>query len=92
VGVHEIGREPAAGVRLEGLQISRRHATLRIDETQAILEDLRTVNGTFVNQQRVTAPRALSDGDVVSFGDRVFRIRFAPGYPAGAPPAKPKPR
>jgi pSer/pThr/pTyr-binding forkhead associated (FHA) protein len=90
VGVHEIGREPAAGVRLDGLQISRRHATLRVTETEAVLEDLHTVNGTFVNQQRLTAPRALAEGDVVSFGNQVFRIRFAPGFPPAAP-EKPKP-
>jgi len=89
VGAHEIGREPASGVRLDGQQISRRHATLRISDTQAILEDLRTVNGTFVNQQRLAAPRALADGDVVTFGNKAFRVRFAAGYPAGAP-EKPK--
>lgn len=90
VGVHEIGREPAAGVHLDGLQISRRHATLRVTDTEAVLEDLKTVNGTFVNQQRLTAPRVLAEGDVVAFGNTVFRIRFAPGFPAAAP-EKPKP-
>ncbi|MEP6994436.1 MAG: FHA domain-containing protein [Acidobacteriota bacterium] len=87
-GVWEIGRDPAAAVRLEGNEVSRRHARLTIAESVTTLEDLQTVNGTSVNGQKIVSPRVLSDGDLLAFGNTNFRVRFAAGYPAGA--EKPK--
>ncbi len=81
LGTHEIGRLPASSIRLEGPQISRRHAVIRVTETEAILEDLGSSNGTFVNNRRITTPRALADGDSVNFGDMRFRLRFASVQP-----------
>jgi pSer/pThr/pTyr-binding forkhead associated (FHA) protein len=80
-GTYEIGRDPGADLRLEGTEISRRHARLRITDEEAILEDLQTVNGTYVNQQRLVAPRPIADGDEVMFGSTKFRVRFGAGFP-----------
>jgi hypothetical protein len=80
-GAYEIGRDPGADLRLEGSEISRRHALLRITDDAAILEDLQTVNGTYVNQQRLVAPRSILDGDEVMFGSTKFRVRFGLGFP-----------
>ena len=41
------------------------------------IEDLGSTNGTAVNGQRVAAPVALKDKDVVSIGDVAIRVRFA---------------
>ncbi len=79
VGTHEVGRIPATVIRLDGPQISRRHAVIRVTETEAILEDLGSSNGTFVNNRRITTPRTLVAGDLVAFGDVRFRVRFAAG-------------
>jgi pSer/pThr/pTyr-binding forkhead associated (FHA) protein len=81
LGTYEIGRDPGAHVRLDGSEISRHHARLRITDQEAILEDLKTVNGTYVNGQRLVAPRPVSDGDEVMFGSTKFRVRFGVGYP-----------
>ncbi len=91
VGTHEVGRVPPAAIRIESPQISRRHAVLRVSETGAALEDLQSVNGTFVNKERLTGPRNLADGDLVLFGNLPFRVRFArvaPDQPPKGPEKK----
>jgi pSer/pThr/pTyr-binding forkhead associated (FHA) protein len=66
-GVTRIGRSMAADVRFEDATVSRRHALImREDDHVRILDD-RSLNGVFVNGERVTA-RALEDGDVLTIG------------------------
>jgi pSer/pThr/pTyr-binding forkhead associated (FHA) protein len=43
--------------------VSRRRARSVIDEKGAVVEDLGSKNGTFVNDQRVTAPTPVVEGD-----------------------------
>lgn len=81
LGTFAIGRDPASDVRLDGSEISRHHARLQVTDQAATLEDLKTVNGTFVNRQKLAAPRTLADGDEVTFGSLRFKFRFGAGYP-----------
>jgi pSer/pThr/pTyr-binding forkhead associated (FHA) protein len=65
--VTRIGRAIAADIRLDDRTVSRKHARLvRRDEGVCILDD-RSMNGVFVNDERVTE-RILRDGDSVSLG------------------------
>lgn len=45
--------------------VSRRHAEIRWDAGQVVVQDLGSLNGTFVNDDRIAAmlPRPLRDGD-----------------------------
>ncbi len=63
-----VGRAKAAGVLIDDVGVSRRHARLVHDERGVVLADLGSANGTWVNGQRITAPALLRDGDKVSFG------------------------
>jgi DNA-binding winged helix-turn-helix (wHTH) protein len=74
-GAHVIGREQGVDVRIDTPGVSRRHARLVITGGEAVLEDLGSKNGTFVRDERLSAPRALKDGDVVRLG-RHSRFRF----------------
>ena len=66
-GTTRIGRSPTADICLEDPSVSRRHAMLlREGESVRILDD-RSLNGVFVNGERVTA-RVLEDGDVLQLG------------------------
>ena len=47
--------------------ISRRHARITIGQS-VTLEDLGSKNGTWLENERLTAPRALEDGNVVRLG------------------------
>jgi hypothetical protein len=71
-----IGRTPAAGLPLIwDAQVSRSHATLEsIDGVWTVLDDGRSTNGTFVNEERVQGRRALHHLDVIRAG--ATRLRF----------------
>ena len=73
-GEHVIGRDPAADIQLDSTVISRRHARIVISGGRATIEDLGSKNGTFVGDQRLTAPRVLEDGMQIRVGD--FTLTF----------------
>jgi cytochrome P450/NADPH-cytochrome P450 reductase len=68
-----IGREPDNDIVLSDLSVSSHHAELRNVAGAYRIVDLGSTNGTFVNEQRVTAA-LLSDGDMVGLGDSTFRL------------------
>jgi pSer/pThr/pTyr-binding forkhead associated (FHA) protein len=74
--------------RLGGdLEISRRHARVsRGGAGQLTIEDLGSANGTYVNGERIDAPRPLELGDVVSVGKTVLQVTDR----SGAVPAEPR--
>ncbi len=67
-GIHVVGRDPDAGIRLEGTTVSRRHARMTVTTGGAVLEDSGSKNGTFVGGARLTAPVPLNDGDAIRIG------------------------
>jgi hypothetical protein len=63
-----------------GLQgVSRHHATIRKEEGGYVIEDMESVNGTWVNDKRLQ-PRytyELKSGDLVRLGLLIFFVHFA---------------
>ena len=76
-GEHVIGRGADAGVRIDSSKISRRHARIVVRGGGATVEDLGSKNGTFVGTERLTAPRALRNGDQLLVGDVLMVFRLA---------------
>jgi signal transduction histidine kinase len=64
----DIGRDPANQVRLNDTEVSRRHARLEETEGGYQVRDVGSVNGTFVNSQRITQPTLLQAGDRIQVG------------------------
>ena len=82
-----IGRHPLSDFRFDAdrdLDVSSRHAEIRAVDGRYVLHDIGSRNGTFVNGERVTSPRALSTGDVIAFGATGPRVAVAIGAPAAA--------
>src|SRR3954463_1985967 len=71
-----IGRTPASGLALIwDAQVSRSHASIeQIDGVWTVLDDGRSTNGTFVNEERVQGRRPLRHLDVLRTG--ATRVRF----------------
>lgn len=71
-----IGRSPASGLALTwDAQVSRSHASLEcIDGVWSVLDDGRSTNGTFINEERVQGRRTLRHLDVIRVGHT--RLRF----------------
>ncbi len=70
-GVQTIGRTPDNDIVVSDVLASRHHARMTSTPQGMLLEDLGSVNGTFVNGQRVMAHR-LSESDVVTIGNSDF--------------------
>jgi len=68
-----IGRSPEAGVFLDDVTVSREHATLVRRGGDWFLDDSGSLNGTYVNRQRVDSHR-LADGDELQVGK--FKLTF----------------
>jgi hypothetical protein len=64
-----LGRASTNTVVLESAQISRLHAQIRLQPIGTTIEDMGSVNGTFVNGHRLTAPSILSPGDLIRFAE-----------------------
>ncbi len=60
-----IGRSSDCTINIPVRWISRKHAVLRYENRQFVLEDAGSKNGVFVNGQRVVKPRPLTDGDII---------------------------
>jgi DNA-binding winged helix-turn-helix (wHTH) protein len=79
-GDHILGREPVAAVFVDHPSVSRRHARIRIDADGAVLEDMKSRNGTFLNGRRIDKPARLAHGAVIGLGPvtLTFRVKSAP--------------
>ncbi len=62
-----VGRDRTCSIILTHPAVSRRHAKITLTGTACVLEDLKSANGTYVNNARVERA-TLKPGDVVRFG------------------------
>ena len=67
------GRHPGSDIFLDDVTVSRKHAELRRDEQGFTLADVGSLNGTFVNRNRVESS-PLSNGDEIQIGK--FKLVF----------------
>ncbi len=76
-----IGREPTNTIQVDSPGVSRKHARLILKNDQYLIEDLGSSNGTFVNGERITAPRILNPGDKISLG-KLVQLEYQAVQPA----------
>ena len=69
-----IGRSPDCDVFLDDVTVSRHHAVLIENDRQFTIEDLGSLNGTFLNRRRIEAAEPLEDGDELQVGK--YRLIF----------------
>ncbi|MDQ6801480.1 MAG: FHA domain-containing serine/threonine-protein kinase [Acidobacteriota bacterium] len=62
-----VGRDRSCAIVLAHPAVSRRHARITLSGTSYVVEDLKSANGTYVNNTRVERAK-LKPGDVVRFG------------------------
>lgn len=75
--VMTIGRHEDNVIALADPQVSRHHAEILMQGGRWVIQDLESANGTFVNGQRVVAPRLLQHGDMVRVGQSSFQVDIA---------------
>ncbi|MBW4550435.1 MAG: FHA domain-containing protein [Aphanocapsa sp. GSE-SYN-MK-11-07L] len=78
--IWKIGRKKQSNIVLPSKNVSRLHAVIELlpvgNFYSAYLSDAGSLNGSFLNGQRVLDRVCLLDGDVITLGDTVLMFRY----------------
>lgn len=94
-GTLTIGRLPDNALQIDNLAVSAHHAKIYWNQDHYVVEDLGSLNGTYVNNQRV-GKAVLKSGDQMTIGKHFVQFKdegqkVPPARPAEKPgPAAPK--
>lgn len=67
---NKVGRLPQNDVQILDRIVSKEHAVVELDPAEGyFISDLGSLNGTFVNRQKITGKRRLQDGDEITLGN-----------------------
>jgi pSer/pThr/pTyr-binding forkhead associated (FHA) protein len=72
-----VGRASGCDLRLDDPKVSRQHATLEPLDSALLVYDHASLNGTWVNDARITRSAALRSGDRLRIGGSVFVVSEA---------------
>jgi len=75
-----IGRTPDNDLQIDNLGVSTRHARICIENDSLVVEDLKSLNGTFLNNQRIEKG-VLEDNDTILIGKHKIVVRDARDLP-----------
>lgn len=70
-GKNKFGRSPACDFMISGQGISKEHFVIEVLEEKAIISDLRSSNGTFINGVKIQSANLVS-GDAIVLQDAIF--------------------
>ena len=73
-GNYLIGRGESCRIRFTSPEVSERHAILTVTDDKAVIEDLHSANGTFVNGEAIESAVALESAMVVQIGPNLLRV------------------
>ena len=77
-----IGRDPLCDMILDNSSVSAQHARLTYRQGQWWLEDMRSTNGTYLNQEAVVEPVVITSGDELRCGQVILRLKIGAAEPA----------
>ncbi len=67
--VNSLGRHPNNSIQLLDRIVSKEHCIVELRGSRWVLRDLGSLNGTYVNEQRVAGESFLSNGDQIALGN-----------------------
>ena len=79
--VTQAGRHPESEIFLDDITVSRRHVEFAREAGSYTVLDVGSLNGTYVNKERIEDRVGLSNGDEVQIGK--FKLVFLTGAPVG---------
>lgn len=87
--VNSLGRHPNNSIQLLDKIVSKEHCIIELRGAQYILRDLGSLNGTFINNERVRGEAPLKHGDEISLGSTRGRFDDGPNSGVGVAPPQP---
>lgn len=85
-----IGRGRGCTIMLPQALVSRQHCEIFESGGKLMVRDLGSLNGTFVNNQKIAEPSPVNSEELLSIGTVTFRVVYE-GAGASSPPAGPGP-
>lgn len=70
------GRVKSNDIVIADSKASRFHATFSVSSAGIVVSDLHSLNGTYVNDRRISTPENLSSEDLVRIGDTEIEVRL----------------
>jgi pSer/pThr/pTyr-binding forkhead associated (FHA) protein len=77
-GRMRVGRDPSCEIRFSDLSVSHFHAALTVGKQGATIEDLGSMNHTYVNDELAEGPRSLAVGDTIRLGSVMLLFEEEP--------------
>lgn len=71
-----LGRAHGNAVRIPSAEISRRHCRLFLKDGIVTIEDMESVNGTFLNGRRIKSTQTVHPGDEIEIGPVAFTVEY----------------
>src|SRR5580658_6947452 len=75
-----LGRDPTNEIPIPAPGVSRKHVQFSIERNEVWIQDLGSVNGTYVNGVKIDKQK-LKDGDAISLSEITFKYRQADAAP-----------
>ncbi len=72
-----VGRHPDSDIFLDDISVSRRHATFTRSGNGYVIADLGSLNGSYINRDRIDSEVTLAGGDEVQIGK--YRLIYFAG-------------
>ncbi|MEZ4224678.1 MAG: adenylate/guanylate cyclase domain-containing protein [Polyangiaceae bacterium] len=81
-----LGRHPSNTIQLLDKIVSKEHCIVELRGAEYVLRDLGSLNGTYINGERVNGEKGLRHGDDISLGSTRARFDDGSGRPVAPPP------
>ena len=72
--ISTLGRHPKSDLFFDDITVSRRHAEVKISANLALVRDVGSLNGTYVNMTQIDKETEISPGDTLQIGK--FKLVF----------------
>src|SRR5271166_6947023 len=87
--MNSLGRHPNNTIQLLDKIVSKEHCILELREGRFLLRDLGSLNGTYINGERVRGEMFLKHGDEIALGSTRARYDDGSGVALPLPPVSP---
>lgn len=80
-----IGRVQGNDIVLPKGNVSKQHSRITMESDKCVIVDLKSTNGTYVNNRKIAGPQVVQTDDKIYIGDFMLQVEMPAGVPAAPP-------